>query len=111
MIYYALCKDHIIANAKYRTAQIKELDSSNVDVNNFSTHLSAINQSNFLFFGFVHGSSRTMTINGVDHFISTSENYYILSNAFALGSVTLESAVAHLEQLYQVLVVEQFVAI
>lgn len=79
--FFSLCKDHVITTQQHQ-AKIKELYSDDVDVANFSDHLSDINQSNFLFFGFVHGSSTFMTMNGYDHFLSTSNNYYTLSNAF-----------------------------
>lgn len=79
--FFSLCKYHAIQATEQHTANIKELYSDDIDVVNFSNYFSDINQSNFLFFGFVHGSCTSMTINGYIHFLSTSNNYYTLSNA------------------------------
>lgn len=80
--FFSLCKYHAIKTSQQHKVTIKELHSEDIDVVNFSNHLLDINQANFLFFSFVHGSCTSMTINGHDHFLSTSNNYYTLSNAF-----------------------------
>lgn len=80
--FFSLCRYHVIRTTQQHKTAIKELHSDDIDVANFSNHLSDVNQSNFLFFGFVHGSSTAMTMNGYDQFLSTSNNYYTLTNAF-----------------------------
>lgn len=80
--FFSLCKYHVISATQQYQAQIKELHSDDIDIANFSNYLSGINQSNFLFFGFVHGSSTAMMMNYYDQFLSTSNNYYTLTNAF-----------------------------
>ena len=80
--FFSLCKHHVVSTSRQYKSEIKEINSSNIDVDNLGLSFSEVNQNNFLFFGFIHGSKDSMIMNETDHFISVTNNYYILSNAF-----------------------------
>jgi len=79
--FFSLCKDFVIEKTSPLLPNTKELYPEDIDLVNFSNHLIGINQYNFLFLGFVHGNNETMFINESEKFISTTDNYYVLSNA------------------------------
>lgn len=59
-----------------------KLDSNNVNASNLCSYISPVNEQNFFFLGFVHGTSESMLIGGTEHIVSLTNNYYLFSNAF-----------------------------
>lgn len=80
--FFNLCKDYAIdlSNQAIDLPNIREV--YDIDSDSMCTHTSDVNLSNFIFFGFVHGSQECMYINGNTAFINTTINHYLLSNAF-----------------------------
>lgn len=80
--FFCLCKDHTIYLSQKLMPAPNIRETHNIDVDTISNYVSDINLSNFLFFGFVHGSRESMCINGGVEFLNVTTNHYLLSNAF-----------------------------
>lgn len=80
--FFCLCKNHTIYLSQKLKPSLNIRETHDIDVDNMGRYVSDINLSNFLFFGFVHGSRECMYINSNIEFINATTNYYLLSNAF-----------------------------
>lgn len=80
--FFSSCADSL--DGLFENANINsiKLDSNDVNASNLCSYISPVNERNFFFLGFVHGTPESMLIGGTEHFVSLTNNYYLFSNAF-----------------------------